>query len=119
MYGRAGAGDLFCFAMKRFAERFYKSQAWKETRRAYAASRGHLCEDCLRRGLYRPGEIVHHITPLTPENIDDPVVSLGWQNLELLCRDCHARRHQVERRFCFGENGEVLPWQPSQKRKTR
>ena len=102
-----GAGDYF---MKPFAEKFYKSQAWKETRKAYAASVGYLCEECLRRGVYRPGEIVHHIRELTPENISDPAVTLSWANLELLCRDCHAKRHQSEKRYRFGENGEIPPW---------
>ena len=33
------------------------------------------------------------MTELTPDNINDPAVSLSWSNLRLLCRDCHAKRH--------------------------
>lgn len=78
---------------KAFADKFYKSVAWVRTREAYARSVNHLCEDCLAAGKMTPGEIVHHIEPLTPENIKDPGVSLNWKNLRLLCRECHAARH--------------------------
>ena len=55
--------------MREFAKEFYKSKAWQRCRNGYAASMGGLCEDCLARGLYQPGEIVHHMIELTPENI--------------------------------------------------
>ena len=85
--------------MREFAKAFYKSKAWQRCRDGYAASVGGLCEDCLAKGLYRPGEIVHHMTELTPDNINDPAVSLSWSNLRLLCRDCHAKRHGARRRY--------------------
>ena len=80
---------LFCLRekMKEFAKSFYKSKAWQHTRSEYAASVGGLCEACLRKGLYKAGEIVHHKKELTPDNITDPTVALSWDNLELLCRD--------------------------------
>ena len=43
--------------MKDFAKSFYASRAWKNCRRAYAASVGGLCEDCKAKGLIMPGEI--------------------------------------------------------------
>ena len=57
------------------------------------------------------GEIVHHKIELTPENIDDPGITLNWDNLELLCRFCHSEVHDVRkksRRFSIGPNGEVI-----------
>lgn len=94
--------------MREFAEQFYKSKAWRETRKAYAKGRAGLCERCLARGIYRPGEIVHHKVHLTPENISDPLVSLCWDNLELLCRDCHGDEHKrIERRYMVDELGRV------------
>lgn len=48
--------------MKPYAVDFYKSKAWKDTREAYAKSKGYICETCAKKGLYSPGEIVHHIT---------------------------------------------------------
>lgn len=53
-----------------------------------------LCERCLAKGLYTPGKVVHHKIHLTPENISDPRVALGWENLQLLCQDCHAAVHR-------------------------
>ena len=93
--------------MRDFAKAFYKSKAWQRTRRAYASSVGGLCEECLRRGLYRPGEIVHHRQALTPENILDPAVSLSWSNLELLCRDCHGAAHGSPRRYKVDAFGRI------------
>lgn len=84
--------------MQEFAKSFYRSKAWQHCRDGYAKAAGGLCEECLRRGIYQPGEIVHHRQPITPENIDDPTVTLSWDNLELVCRDCHAELH----RGCYG-----------------
>ena len=79
--------------MKEFAEVFYNSKAWKQCRSGYRKSVGGLCEDCLKKGLITPGEIVHHKIAITPENITDPSVTLNWQNLKLVCRNCHAIEH--------------------------
>lgn len=67
-----------------------------------------LCEACLSKGLYRPGEIVHHKTPLTPENISNPEVTMNWDNLQLLCRDCHAVAHKPEKRYKVDELGRII-----------
>ena len=100
---------------KPFAEKFYKSSKWRECRNGYAAMRGHLCEQCLRRNVLSYGEIVHHKIELTPENIDDPSITLNYRNLELLCRQCHAERHdkrKKHRRYRFGPDGEVIIEEP-------
>lgn len=95
--------------MRDFAKQFYKSPAWQNCREAYAKSVGGLCERCYAKGLIVPGEIVHHVTPLTPENIDDPDVALSWDNLELVCRDCHGDSHRgFERRWKVDELGRVI-----------
>ena len=95
--------------MKEYAESFYKSTAWQNTRTAYAKSKGGLCENCLSKGIYKSGEIVHHKIHLTPDNISDPSVSLNWNNLELLCRDCHAFMHdRKKRRYKLDEMGRVI-----------
>lgn len=94
--------------MKPFAEAFYNSPAWKSARKAYAKSKGNLCERCLAKGLYNPGIIVHHKIHLTPENIGDPSITLNWDNLELLCRDCHGEEHKkIRRRYTVDELGRV------------
>lgn len=94
--------------MKDYATSFYKSTAWEKTRVAYAKSVGGLCEPCYAKGIVRAGEIVHHKTHITPENIGDPNITLSWDNLQLVCRDCHAQIHQrLERRFEIDESGRV------------
>ena len=96
--------------MQPWAKRFYKSKAWQRCRSAYVASVGGLCEVCLAAGNYRPGEIVHHRIPLTPDNIDDPSVTLDFGNLELVCRECHAALHGARiRRYYVDACGRVTP----------
>jgi 5-methylcytosine-specific restriction enzyme A len=98
----------FIMPMKEFARTFYKSKAWRNCRKTYAQSVGGLCEQCLKNGIYKAGEIVHHKTALTPDNINDPDISLSWDNLELLCRDCHAKAHGSTKRYKVDEMGRVI-----------
>lgn len=93
--------------MKEFAKGFYKSKAWQSTRSAYAKSVGGLCERCLSSGIYSTGEIVHHKQPITPDNINDSRITLSWDNLELLCRDCHGKAHGDKKRYKVDEMGRV------------
>lgn len=94
--------------MKPYAKTFYKSVAWQTTRDAYAKSVGHLCECCLKNGIYNPGEIVHHKIHLTSENISRPEIALAWENLQLLCRDCHAKMHGSKKRYRIDKSGRVV-----------
>lgn len=95
--------------MQDYAKSFYKSSAWVHTREAYAKSVGGLCEECLKQGLYNPGEIVHHKKPITPRNINDPGVTLNPENLCLLCRLHHAAAHAKNpKRYRLDEQGRVI-----------
>lgn len=75
--------------MKEWAKSFYKSQAWIKCRNAYIRDRinvdGGICEEC-KDDL---GYIVHHKTYLTKENINNPDISLNFDNLEYVCKKCH------------------------------
>ena len=94
--------------MKKYAEQFYSSTAWKECREAYKKSVGGLCEICLTKGIYRAGVIVHHKEHISPENIKDPAILLSWNNLQLLCRECHAAQHdRRKRRYKLDDMGRV------------
>lgn len=96
---------------KEFSRAFYSSGAWQHCRNTYGAAHSWLCEDCLRRGIYTPGVEVHHVEELTPFNIDRPEVTLNWDNLVLLCRECHKARHDTRmrgRRYQIGPNGEII-----------
>ena len=93
--------------MRAFAKAFYESPAWRSTR-AYIIKRD--AGLCVRCGAL--GAIVHHKRPLTPDNIDDPLVSLNEENLETLCRACHAIAHgaapPIADGLAFDENGNVV-----------
>ena len=96
---------------REFARQFYSSAAWQSCRNEYAKRVHHLCENCMRKGIYRPGVIVHHIEELTPANIHRPEITLNFDNLELLCRECHAEQHTERskgRRYIYGDNGEII-----------
>ena len=95
------------YSMRAFAKAFYESPAWRSTR-AYIIKRD--AGLCVRCGAL--GAIVHHKRPLTPDNIDDPLVSLNEKNLETLCRACHAIAHgaapPIADGLAFDENGNVV-----------
>ena len=90
-----------------FAKDFYNSSAWKACRKGYTKYRRGLCEKCLAKGIQKPGEIVHHRIQLTPENISDPEITMGYGNLMLVCRDCHALEHKPEKRYKVDDLGRV------------
>ena len=90
-----------------FARAFYISWPWIKCARAYKASKGGLCERCWSKGLIVPGEEVHHKQKLTPENLSDPAIALNWDNLELLCKNCHLEEHRGTR-WRADEMGHVV-----------
>ena len=91
-----------------FAAAFYHSHTWERTRRAYRAKAGGLCEKCLARGIVRAGDEVHHKIKLTPTNINDPRVTLSFDNLILLCSACHHDEHRKAKRWKIGEGGHIV-----------
>ena len=128
------AGLLFLLGSdsmaKQFARKFYSSKAWQSCRNEYGAKVHWLCENCLRKGIYKPGVIVHHIIEIDPVTIEKPEISLNHNNLELLCRECHAEAHdqhggrwavvnerkklqrEKNNRYVVDENGNVSPNAP-------
>jgi 5-methylcytosine-specific restriction endonuclease McrA len=93
--------------MQDFAKRFYLSKAWRDTR-AYIFKRDMGL--CVRCG--KPGEIVHHKIYLTPQNINNPSITLSEDNLETLCRECHAIEHEGQlptaRELMFDSKGNLV-----------
>lgn len=94
--------------MQSWAETFYKSQAWKSIRDVAIRRDAYLCVDCMHEGRVTPAEEVHHIIPLTPENIHDPNITLALDNLVSVCRECHKARHGArQHRYKVDEMGRV------------
>lgn len=96
-----------------FAKQFYASTAWKNCREVYKKKMCYICERC--------GDVateVHHIQPLTPDNIHNPEVTLNFNNLMCLCHQCHTdihknhldtyRKKNDDLRYCFGADGHVI-----------
>lgn len=99
--------------MKDFVRQFYKSRQWQECRRSYIASVGGLCTRCLQKGVLTKGDIVHHKILLTPDNINNPDITLNHDILEYLCIACHNDEHYEEMhgtntlRWYVDESGNV------------
>ena len=95
-----------------WAQQFYSSTHWKKCRDGFISYKRGLCERCLAKGIIKPGRDVHHKRRLTPQNITDPNIALSWDNLELLCRECHEEEHNREknerRRFTVDAFGRVI-----------
>ena len=97
---------------KEFSKRLYKSAAWQACRTAYIKKVGGLCERCFKEGKIVPGVIVHHKIYLTPENVNEPRITLNFDNLELLCEACHNKEHfkeRVESRYKVNADGTIAP----------
>lgn len=104
--------------MQDFAKQFYKSKKWQTCRRSYIAKRmqidGGLCEECRDA----QGYIVHHRIGLTPENIQNPGVTLNHSLLAYVCKDCHDQYeghgvrpwvHEGKKLLCsFDRNGQPV-----------
>lgn len=94
-------------------DKFYHSTAWKKCRQAKVQQARGICERCGKAGWE-----VHHIKPLTDENIDDPNISLSLENLMLLCTVCHNKMRDDEAKargytgvredVSFDEHGNIV-----------
>ena len=98
---------------KDYARTFYDSQAWRRTREAYLQSKHYICEDC-----GGTASVVHHITYIKPWNVNDPSITLNWDNLKAVCEKCHAEEHSRDLKkrggearlngIAFDEEGNVI-----------
>ncbi len=104
---------------RKFATSFYHSPAWLHNRKAYMERPidtpwgivpPGMCERCFEQGKLTPAKVVHHKVHLNPDNIDDPSVTLAYENFQRLCQDCHAFVHSgtTEMRVAFDEHGRVI-----------
>lgn len=99
---------------RHISQPFYKSKAWRKCRAAYIKSVGGLCERHLKQNKIVKGYIVHHKDYITEENINDPDITLNFDNLEYLCHDCHNEEHfkknsVINDELEFDPEGNVIP----------
>ena len=68
--------------------KFYNSPQWKKVRASYKLYRHNICERCGGVGYF-----VHHKNYITSKNVFNPDITLAFDNLELLCKNCHNKEH--------------------------
>ena len=93
---------------REFSKAFYHSKEWVRCRDGYIRSRHYICERC-----GKPATIVHHKKFINPGNINNPEITLNWDNLEALCIDCHDQIHNrnleiTTKETMFDENGNLI-----------
>lgn len=86
-----------------FSKKLYKSKEWQSVRLVVIEMQYNICNRC-----DRPIEEVHHKTYLTPDNINNPEITLGIDNLEGLCRDCHFAEHKQDKGCMFDDEGNPI-----------
>ena len=94
---------------KDYAKSFYNSTEWKKARKAYISLRFGICERCGKSNA----KLVHHKRYITEQNINNPEITLDFDNFELLCDDCHNREHKEKYSSTdwgleFDENGFII-----------
>jgi len=90
--------------MKDYARSFYGGRQWKKISRLYMIQQNYVCERCGSVAV-----ICHHKQHISPANINDPSVTLSFDNLEALCQECHNREHfQKYSKAIFDGSGEMI-----------
>lgn len=94
---------------REFSKSFYNSIEWKKARQSYISSKFGICERCGKPNAKQ----VHHKNYLTPENINNPEITLNPDNFELLCDICHQKEHNekyspVAWGLEFDDNGQLV-----------
>lgn len=94
---------------REFSKSFYNSRKWKKVREAYIQLKFGLCERCGKPNSKQ----VHHKVYLNEQNINNPDITLNFDNFELLCDICHQKEHNEKYSptmwgMDFDENGELV-----------
>ncbi|EPR12488.1 hypothetical protein [Ruminiclostridium papyrosolvens] len=103
-----------------FSKAFYNSKEWKKCRKSYIKTVKGLCETCLSKGTIKTGYIVHHTIKLTPDNINNPDITLNHELLRYDCLECHNTDELGEHNgkqgvlplYKFDEDGQLIPISP-------
>ena len=94
---------------KSYAIKFYHSKSWLKVRRLCLIRDHYLCQVC-----GDVAQIVHHVIELSPENIDDPNITINMSNLKCVCKTCHDELHDMcqikstQDGLRFDENGNII-----------
>lgn len=73
--------------------KFYHTPEWRKTRKAKLLETPY-CEVCMREGITRPAQLVHHVIELKdPQGWE---LRLDMDNLQSICYTCH---NKVEHKY--------------------
>lgn len=72
-------------------DEFYNTYKWQKLR-IWKQRENPLCERCLKKGILKRTDVIHHKIPLE-ENYD---LRLDCENLESLCNSCHNHIHKFK-----------------------
>ena len=89
-----------------FALEFYNSKAWKDLRNLLIIERGGKCERTGKVYIDTSKLVAHHKIELTPDNINDPSITLNPDNIEIISIDEHNKEHK---RFGYTQ-GVYIVW---------
>ena len=94
--------------MRSINNEFYRSKVWRDTRERFLELNP-WCEECLKQKRYTPATLVHHRVHLNETNVNDPKISLGYDNLEAVCLECHNKIHygRTDKRYTVDQFGRV------------
>lgn len=70
-------------------DKIYKSRRWQKVRKIVLIRDNYLCQPCLKRGVIKEANTVHHIEALR----DDLSKAFDLENLESICPACHNKEH--------------------------
>lgn len=98
------------YSAKRKAERqaIYSSTAWKQLRETKLRQKP-LCECCLKQGVIRTAQDVHHKVSFmsTTNPIERDRLAYDLDNLQSLCRECHNAIHNPKKNNTTPSNNNV------------
>lgn len=78
----------------------YHTSRWTRESRLWREEHP-LCEECKRRGLIKPAEVVDHIIPA--EVCTDFWDRSNWQSL---CKDCNIAKGNRDKKLIHGKSGK-------------
>lgn len=76
------------------SSKYYDTKQWKMLRKAYWKAHP-LCECCLKKGIVRQADEVHHKHIFLRGKSEEERwnLLLDWNNLMSVCSECHAKLH--------------------------
>ncbi len=76
-------------------QKYYNTTEWRKLRESYLKQHP-VCEECLNKGKVTPAEDIHHRISPFKNGECNKALFLDYNNLQALCKRCHAEHHNKE-----------------------